>query len=31
MIRSELVIPERLKTDTESLQPNYAKYTAETL
>ena len=29
MIRSELVIPERLKTDTESLQPNYAKYTAE--
>ena len=29
MIRSELVIPERLKTDIESLQPNYAKYTAE--
>ena len=31
MIRSELVIPKRLKTDTESLQPNYAKYTAEPL
>jgi DNA-directed RNA polymerase subunit alpha len=29
MIRSELVIPERLKTDIESLQPDYAKYTAE--
>ena len=29
MIRSELVIPERLKTDIQSLQPNYAKYTAE--
>ncbi len=31
MIRSELVIPERLKTDIQSLQPNYAKYTAEPL
>ncbi len=29
MIRSELTIPERLLTDTESLRPNYAKYTAE--
>lgn len=29
MIRSELTIPERLITDTLSLQPNYAKYTAE--
>ncbi|MCE2415330.1 DNA-directed RNA polymerase subunit alpha [Candidatus Poribacteria bacterium] len=29
MIRSELEMPERLKTDTDSLRPNYAKYTAE--
>ncbi len=29
MIRSELEMPERLKTDTESLRPDYAKYTAE--
>ena len=29
MIRSELEMPERLKTDTVSLRPNYAKYTAE--
>ncbi len=29
MIRSELSIPERLKTDPESLRPDYAKYTAE--
>ena len=29
MIRSELEMPDRLKTDTESLRPNYAKYTAE--
>lgn len=29
MIRSELLIPERLITDTASLRPNYAKYTAE--
>ena len=29
MIRSELSIPERLITDTASLRPNYAKYTAE--
>ena len=29
MIRSDLSIPERLITDTESLRPNYAKYTAE--
>lgn len=29
MIRSELEMPERLKTDIESLRPNYAKYTAE--
>ena len=29
MIRSELEMPERLRTDTESLRPDYAKYTAE--
>ncbi len=29
MIRSELKIPERLITDTTTLRPNYAKYTAE--
>ena len=29
MIRSELEMPDRLKTDTESLRPDYAKYTAE--
>ena len=29
MIRSELEMPDRLKTDTDSLRPNYAKYTAE--
>ena len=29
MIRSELEMPERLKTDTQSLRPDYAKYTAE--
>ena len=29
MIRSKLEMPERLRTDTESLQPDYAKYTAE--
>ena len=29
MIRSELEMPKRLKTDIESLRPNYAKYTAE--
>lgn len=29
MIRSELAIPKRLQTDIESLQPDYAKYTAE--
>ena len=29
MLRSELEMPERLKTDTESLRPDYAKYTAE--
>lgn len=29
MIRSELTIPERLITDTVSLRPDYAKYTAE--
>ena len=29
MIRSELEMPDRLKTDTVSLRPNYAKYTAE--
>ncbi|MDE0018659.1 MAG: DNA-directed RNA polymerase subunit alpha [Candidatus Poribacteria bacterium] len=29
MIRSELEKPERLRTDTESLRPDYAKYTAE--
>ena len=29
MIRSELEMPERLKADTESLRPDYAKYTAE--
>ena len=29
MIRSELEMPERLKTDTDSLRPDYAKYTAE--
>ena len=29
MIRSELEMPDRLKADTESLRPNYAKYTAE--
>ena len=29
MIRSELEMPERLKTDIPTLQPNYAKYTAE--
>ncbi len=29
MIRSDLEMPERLKTDTDSLRPDYAKYTAE--
>lgn len=29
MIRSELTIPDRLITDTTSLRPDYAKYTAE--
>ena len=29
MIRSELEMPERLKTDTQSLRPDYAKYSAE--
>ena len=29
MIRSELEMPDRLKADTESLRPDYAKYTAE--
>ena len=29
MIRSKLEMPERLRTDTESLRPDYAKYTAE--
>ncbi len=29
MIRSELEMPDRLKTDTDTLRPNYAKYTAE--
>ena len=29
MIRSKLAIPDRLKTDTETLRPDYAKYTAE--
>ena len=29
MIRSKLEMPERLKTDTQSLRPDYAKYTAE--
>ena len=29
MIRSELEMPERLKTDIQSLRPDYAKYTAE--
>lgn len=29
MIRSDLEKPERLKTDTDSLRPDYAKYTAE--
>ena len=31
MIRSELERPDRLKTDTDTLRPNYAKYTAEPL
>ena len=31
MIRSELERPDRLITDTDSLRPNYAKYTAEPL
>ncbi len=31
MIRSELERPDRLKTDTATLRPNYAKYTAEPL
>ena len=29
MIRSKLEMPDRLKTDTDSLRPDYAKYTAE--
>ena len=29
MIRSELEMPERLKTDLHTLRPDYAKYTAE--
>jgi len=29
MIRSELEMPERLKTDLQTLRPDYAKYTAE--
>lgn len=29
MIRSELEMPDRLITDTDTLRPNYAKYTAE--
>ena len=29
MIRSKLEMPDRLKTDTDTLRPDYAKYTAE--